>query len=108
MPHVNAEHRRARDALVLRLFLAGWSYRQIGAHPRVRLSAKGVGNVINAELSAEVAQRGLGVQARQVYVTRLENLLRSSWPKALAGDLKAAEHCLHVLALEARYWGLGV
>jgi hypothetical protein len=31
-----------RDAYALRLFLAGWSQREIGKHPKVRLSKRGV------------------------------------------------------------------
>jgi len=47
VPKEKLEYRGARDALILRLFLSGMSYRQIGRHPRVRLSPKGVGNVVS-------------------------------------------------------------
>ncbi|MGO9033064.1 hypothetical protein [Mycobacterium sp.] len=56
------------------------------------------------------AQRGgrdlLGRSAAAVYVMRLEAMLRVAMPKALAGDLKAAEHCRRVLDQEARLYGL--
>lgn len=107
VPKAKTEDRGVRDALVLRLFLAGVSYREIGRHPKVRLSARGVGNVVQKQLAADSSRRSLlAEEAVAVYMQRLESLLRSHWPKALAGDLKAAEYCRRVIAVEARLLGL--
>jgi hypothetical protein len=68
----------------MRLFLAGHSYREIGRHPKVSLSPKGVGNVINRRL-AEASPRQLSQHCTEVYIERLEMMLRAAWPKAMRG-----------------------
>lgn len=50
--------RAARDALVLRLYLAGKSYRVIAAQPGVGLSLRGVVKAVRRQLAA-----GLGDDA---------------------------------------------
>lgn len=104
MPKEKLEYRAARDALILRLFLAGHSYRQIGRHPKVNLSPKGVGNVVNRQLSEGTNQ--LSRYGTNLYVERLEMMLRVAWPQALAGDLRAVALCLRVLKQEAKLYGL--
>lgn len=85
---------------MLRLLLAGFSYRAIARHPRVRLSLHGVELAIKRSLPQDAPRVSVvSDQARKVYVMRLGSLLRSAWPKALAGDIKAAEPCRGVLEL---------
>lgn len=105
LPKEKLEYRAARDALILRLFLAGNSYRAIGRHPRVNLSPKGVGNVVNRQL-AEGTTTQLSRHGAALYVERLEMMLRVAWPKALAGDMKAVALCLRVLKQEAKLYGI--
>jgi hypothetical protein len=42
-----------------------------------------------------------------VYIERLEMMLRAAWPQAVQGDLKAVMVCLRVLRQEAKFYGLG-
>jgi hypothetical protein len=107
MPRVNREERVARDAVVLRLFLQGASLREIGRHPRVNLSKHGVERAVERQLALDGPHRRvLAVSAQSVYVQRMEMLLRSSMPKALAGDLRAVEACRKVLEQQARFYAI--
>jgi hypothetical protein len=107
MPRADTDARAERDAWVLRLFLAGHTYREIGRNPRVSLSAKMVGNVVNRQLAgANPHHNTLGTTAAAIYVERLEALLRSAWPQAMKGDLKAIHAVLAVLRAEAKVHGL--
>jgi hypothetical protein len=106
VPRASATRRRARDVVILREFLAGASYREIGRDPRVNLSAQGVANVVNATLSGGAERAGLlREHAATVYAERLERLLCAVWARALAGDYRATELALRVLDQQARfYW----
>ncbi len=107
VPRADTDVRASRDAWVMRQFLAGQSYREIGKHPKVKLSAKGVGNVVNRHLAeANPRHNPIAQQGAQVYIERLEMLLRVAWPQALRGDLRAVMVCLRVLKQEARFHGL--
>lgn len=106
MPRVSAAERAARDVLVLRLWLGGSSFREIGRHPKVDLSCRGVELAIRRALTQDARVSVLSEHASALHVLRLQTLLRAFWPKALAGDLKAAEHCRRVLEQEARFYGL--
>lgn len=107
MPRANRDMRVTRDAWVLRLFLAGYSYREIGRHPKVWLSPKGVSDVVHRALrEANPKHNALGTQARVMYGERLEMMLRAVWPKAVAGDLRAVAVALRILAQEARFHAL--
>lgn len=103
---MRADERRGRDELVLRLFLAGASYRQIARRVGLR-SPQSVGNVVRRELrsgarlSTPVTEVG-----RAVFVERLEALLAAVWPGAMAGDHQAGEECLQLLTQQARFYGL--
>jgi hypothetical protein len=101
---VSATQRRARDALVLKEFLAGASYREIGRDPRVNLSPQGVANVVNEALS-EGAGRVvlLREHAATIYGERLEMLLSAVWEPALAGDCRATELALRILDQQGRF-----
>ena len=105
MPRADTAARATRDAYVLRLFLAGHSYSQIGKHPKVNLSPKGVGNVVNRQL-AEATPRQLSQHGAAIHIERLELMLRAAWPQAIQGNLKAVMVCLRVLKLEAKFHGL--
>jgi hypothetical protein len=107
MPRVSSEERVARDALVLRMFLSGASLREIARHPNVKLSKRGVELAVERQLAADGPHRRvLAASAESVYIQRLELLLRSSMPRALAGDLRAVEQCRKLLVAEARFYGL--
>jgi hypothetical protein len=117
MPRLGVEERAVRDAHVMRMFLARASYREIARHPRVRLSLRGVELAIKRSMGANGPPPGvMGEQAVTVHVMRLsssprtpgcmQGVLRSAMPKALDGDLRAAEVCRRVLDQEARIFGL--
>lgn len=103
---MQAEERRRRDDLVLRLFLAGASYRQIARRVGLR-SPQSVGNIIRRELRSG-AGTGTPVTevGRAVFMERLEALLAAVWPRAMAGDPEAGEECLQLLSQQARFYGL--
>lgn len=90
MPRAAADRRRERDALVLRMFLAGSSYRQIAKHPMIPLSPQAVSNVVQRELAADAPHReALSQQAADIYLLRLERMLAAAMPQALQCDWKA-------------------
>jgi hypothetical protein len=104
---LNGAERVVRDAHVLRMFLAGVPLREIANHPKVQLSKRGVELAVRRQLAADAPHRRvLSETASTIHILRLEALLKAALPKALAGDLEAAEHCRRVLAEEARYYGL--
>ncbi|MCU1701368.1 MAG: hypothetical protein JWR34_7431 [Mycobacterium sp.] len=103
VPRVSAEERVIRDALVARLFVAGVPLREIAAHPKVRLSRRGVEMAVRRHLALDTLR---SAQAEAVHIMRLESLLKVALPKALAGDLKAAEHARKLLVEEARFYNL--
>ena len=103
---MRAAERARRDARVVRLFLAGLSYRDIGAAVGLR-SPTSVGDIVKRELGREDARhRVLAEHVGELYVERHEALLLAHWPAALAGDHKATETCLRVLDAQARFHGL--
>jgi hypothetical protein len=107
MPRATTEARAERDAWILRLFISGLPYREIGRHQKVNLSAKAVGNVINTQLAhSNPRDNDLAQFAGAIHVERLEIMLRAVWPKALGGDLKAIMQVLRVLRAEAKFYGL--
>lgn len=111
MPRVSKEERPLRDARILRLFLSGWSLREIGRHPQIQLSKHAVDLAIRRQLAADGSRRQmLSDDARQIYVLRTELLLSRLMPRALdAADpqqLKAWESCRRLLEQQARFYGL--
>jgi hypothetical protein len=107
MPRLAAAERHTRDGLVLRMFLAGMSYRDIARNPRVRLSAQGVHNVVTRMMAQGARRRGLlSDEAFSVHVERTETLLAANWHKAVSGDLRAGELCRRILDQQARLYGL--
>jgi hypothetical protein len=99
------DERLARDALILRLHLAGVSYRDIAR--RAKLSLSVVHKVVKREL-AKASQRrdDLEDEATTAHLERLDSLLAAQMPKALGGDVKAAEFCRRLLDSAARVQGL--
>ena len=77
----------------------------VGRHPKVNLSPKGVGNVVNRQL-AEATPGQLSQHGADVYIERLEMMLRAAWPQAIQGNLKAVMVVLRVLKQEAKFYGL--
>jgi hypothetical protein len=71
----------------------------------VNLSPKGVGNVVNRQL-AEATPGQLSQHGADVYIERLEMMLRAAWPQAIQGNLKAVMVVLRVLKQEAKFYGL--
>jgi hypothetical protein len=95
-----------RDETCLRLFLAGHSEREIGRHPSVGLTGQRVHQILKREIARGNKHRELlRDESRSVYLARLDVLLRSCWPKALSGDLKAIEVARHVIEQQARVSG---
>lgn len=88
MPRVPAALRETRDALILRMFIAGMSYRDIGKHGMVGLSANGVHKVVKREMAKSALRREyIADNALDVHVERLETLLSANYGKAV--DTKA-------------------
>lgn len=103
---VQAEERRRRDDLVLRLFLAGASYRQIARRVGLR-SPQSIANIIRRELRSGAGPRTPETETgRAVWIERSEALLAAAWPGAMAGDPEAGEECLQLLNQQARFYGL--
>ncbi|EIU63236.1 hypothetical protein [Mycobacteroides abscessus] len=105
MPRMGTEERTRRDAVIMRLFVAGWSYREIARHPNVDLAHQTVAQIVHAELQKS-GRTAFTEQVGTIYLERLETLLRASWPQAINGDLRAIEVVRRVLAQEARFYGL--
>ncbi|MDR3656935.1 MAG: hypothetical protein P4L48_15120 [Mycobacterium sp.] len=101
-----AGERARRDARVVRLFLAGLSYRDIGAVVGLR-SPTSVGNIVARELAASAERRGLLTdEAFAVYQERSERLFRAHWGRALDGNHRSAELCRKLLGQHAQIYGL--
>ncbi|MEN4448100.1 hypothetical protein [Mycobacterium sp. SM3041] len=83
---MKAADRAERDELVLALFAAGLSLRQIA--DRVGLaSPQSVSNIVRRE---SPRHRTLIGAAGAIFIERTEALLRANMPAALRGDYKAA------------------
>lgn len=103
---MQADERRRRDDLVLRMFLAGASYRQIARRVGLR-SQQSVGNVITRELRLRRGISGVMTETgRALFIERSEALLAAAWPGAMGGDPEAGEECLQLLTQQARFYGL--
>jgi hypothetical protein len=103
---LSTAERQARDTLVLRMYLAGVTYRDIGR--KVGLSLAGVHKVIKRQLrqSADRRDELESDSAIESYLSRMEALLSASWPKALRGDTRATDQCRRVLDSMAKVQGL--
>jgi hypothetical protein len=100
------EEREHRDHHVMRLFISGASYRQIGQAVGLR-SVSGVHRIVQRELAASAARRTLLIdEALAVWQERQERLFQAYWGPALGGDYQAAEVCRRLLAQQARVYRL--
>lgn len=103
---VTRAERAERNALVLKLFLDGANYRQIGE--QVRLSTSQVHRVVQRELAAAAKRRDLLTdEALAVCQERIERLFHAHWQKALDGDYRSADLCRKLLGQMARVYGIG-
>ena len=106
MPRLSVDERQARDSLILRLHLAGVPMRDIGQ--QVGLSVGGVHKIVTRLLRASVSRRSeLDADAAvEMYLERMEALLRASWPRAIKGDARSNEQCRRLLDSMARVQGI--
>lgn len=103
---MKADERAERDAKALQLFIAGATYRQIGAAIGLRSSAS-VDRIIKKELANAARRRALlSDEAFAIHQERCERLFQAHWGKALQGDHKSALICQRLLSSEARLYGL--
>lgn len=102
---MNREQREDRDADVLRLFIAGASYRQIAKVLNVGIAT--VSRAVAKQLAAGAQRRELlSTQALEIHTERTERLFQAHWTRALNGDTKSALVCQRILAQQARLQGL--
>lgn len=103
---MKAAERAERDATVLRLFVAGASYRQIAAAVGLRSHSQ-VHDIVQRELATEAKRRTLLTDdAFSVHQERVERLFQAHWGPALKGDYRSAEICRRLLDQNARLHGL--
>lgn len=103
---MKAAEREQRNATALQLFVAGASYRQIGASIGLR-SVSQVHAIVQRELAAAAQRRSLLTdEALAVYQERQERLFQAHWAPALKGDHRSAEICRRLLDQSARLHGL--
>jgi hypothetical protein len=102
---VKAAERQVRDEDILRLFIAGATYRQIARALNCGLAT--VSRAVAAQLAAGQTRRELlSEEALAVHTERTERLFQAHWQKALGGDHRSAEICRKILAQQARLHGL--
>ena len=100
-PKLTREQMRERDEKILRLFIGGASEREISRSSGT--SPSRVHQILRREITRGNKHRELlRDQALDVYISRLDVLLRSCWTKAMAGDLKAIETARHVVEQQAK------
>jgi hypothetical protein len=108
-PTLPKEEREKRDALILNLFLSGWSEREIARHQRINLTNGRVHQIIVIELDKAAKRFGLiSEKALIVYSERLEMLIRAIWPKATGSekDAKSIEVARRLLAQQSQLYQL--
>jgi hypothetical protein len=94
VPRINSGEREARDALVFAFFVAGQPYRQIGRHPAVRLSVRGVRLAVRRRLAAAGG------------VARLEAMFADAYWRSCDGDERAGIQLRRLGTLLGRLEGL--
>ncbi|MGD1257710.1 hypothetical protein ACKUT9_26175 [Mycobacterium seoulense] len=104
---MKAAERERRDAQVVRLFLAGTTYRSIAVAVGLR-SPQSVGNIVARALEGSSQWRELLTdEAFAVWQERAERLLHAHWGAALDGNHRSAEVCRKILAQQVLVYGLG-
>lgn len=101
---MRAAERLARDERVMALFYGGRSYRDIAAAVGLR-SPQSVGNIVSREIG-RAGRHPRTEFARAVWLERSELLWQRQWPRAEAGDHRAAEICLRLLFDRVRFHGV--
>lgn len=108
MPRVTKEQRAIRDRLVWQMFVSGVPYRDIGRHPKVKLSCRGVELSVRRTMETDRPHTEmLTGEARSVLLARLETLLRAAMPRAMDGNMRAVEVSRKLIEQEARVLGVG-
>lgn len=103
---MKAAEREERDANALKLFVAGATYRQIGAAIGLK-STHSIHVIITKALAASAQRRALLTdEAFAIHQERTERLFQAHWGPALKGDHRSAEICRRLLGQEARLYGL--
>ncbi len=86
-------------------FLAGHSEAEIAR--AVGVTPQRIHQIIKQELkNAAQHHQLLTEEALNVYVARLETLLKATWPQVIQGDLKAIETGRRLLEQQERLYGL--
>ncbi|URM86452.1 RNaseE [Mycobacterium phage Hilltopfarm] len=102
---MNRVERARRDAKVLRLHIAGATYRQIAE--ACDISVGMADKIVKRELAKAAARRDLlADQALAMFLERSESLFKAHYPKAMKGDYKAAVICDRIMARQARLFGV--
>lgn len=105
-PRLSRAEREQRDDKVLRLFLAGLTYREVGAAVGLR-SVSGVHRIVQRQLAAGAPRRDLLTnETFALWQERIEALFQAHCDKAIDGDHRSSEICRKLLAQQARVYGL--
>lgn len=92
MPRAEAKARETRDALILRLFLAGVPYRDIGKNDLIQLSPAGVHRVVKRQMLLSAERREyLADNALDVHIERLESLFAANYQAAINRNVDAVQ-----------------
>lgn len=95
-----------RDQRILKAFIGGASEREIGRS--VGLTGQRIHAIIRRELKRGTRHRQmLAEQALDVYISRLDVMLKATWPKAATGDIRAIDLARRLCEQEARALGVG-
>ncbi|AMQ66944.1 MULTISPECIES: hypothetical protein [Mycolicibacterium] len=98
---MNRVERARRDAKVLRLHIAGATYRQIAESCEISVGM--ADKIVRRELAKAAARRDLlGEQALAMFLERQEALFKANFPAAMKGDYKASVICDRIMARQAR------
>jgi hypothetical protein len=106
-PRLTPAQREKRDNLILDLFLAGHSQRDIAANAQVKLSHYHVGRIIRTELERATKDHILrNENAMIILLARMESLVRKALEHVETGDLKAIEVARRLLREQIDVYGL--
>jgi hypothetical protein len=101
-----AGERAKRNARVIKLLLAGASYRDICAVVGLR-SPQSVANIVQRELSGSAQRRDLLTdEAFAVWQERTERLFQAHWARALDGSYRSSDLCRKILGHQATVYAL--
>ena len=103
MNAVQAAQRRRRDRRVVRLVLAGASYRDAAAAVGLRSPAS-VHQIMEKALVGETRRGLLASEAGAMFVERGEAVIRANWAAAMRGDYQASTMVLRIMDEQARVY----